>query len=323
MNGLSSEFELSTDTDDDSLVGEADSSNLMSPLDTVAETLKDINQKDRNKVLAVIKMLLNENLQLGVKNAKLVQELHRKDNELADMVRQLRRSSDSSSTSNRSDISINCNGISPRHTIDKYNGDTIKLIESGAQRKDVVVPVPILREEIANNNNNNNNTMPAIKTDSVTIHMIDSLTAKAEKPAHDFAKIDVPVTITVTKTNMTAAPTVIEVGNARPTDKVTQNGTNATILSTKYTGKNETEVIRMPLKKALCRNISDETTASTTVVVMKTQSDAISRAAIDKEVRAMGTTPPPPQTQPPSSAAEEVRDWMTSKRMRLVISSMD
>lgn len=301
FNGLSSEFELSTDTDDDSLIGEADSSNHMPALDSAAEILKDINQKDRDKVLAIIKMLLTENLQLNVKNAKLMQELLRKETEMVDMMRQLRRSSDSYSASNRSDSSINCNGISPRHTSDKYNGDTIKIIESAALRKEV--PTADERKDIVN-------AMPAIKTDSVTIHMIDSLTAKVEKAAHDYSKTDAPVTITVTKTNSVAAPTVIEVGNARSADKVTHNGSNTTILSTKFSGKNETEVIRMPLKKSVCRNISEDA-ATTTVVVMKPQLDGKTCAA-EKEPRApVASTPtptPPPPPPPAPSATDAARE---------------
>lgn len=80
------EFELSTDTDDDSTAGEADSSNNLAPLDVAIEALKDTRTKDRERVLHVIKMLLNENIQLGVRNEKLLQELQNKEDEIAELM---------------------------------------------------------------------------------------------------------------------------------------------------------------------------------------------------------------------------------------------
>lgn len=94
-----SEFELSTDTDDDSLAGEADSSATIAPLDIAIEALKDSRPQDRDKVLNIIKMLLNENLQIGIKNAKLKQELRRKDDEIADLLQLNRRAHNGSTNS--------------------------------------------------------------------------------------------------------------------------------------------------------------------------------------------------------------------------------
>lgn len=90
FNGAShlnnSEFELSTDTDDDSLAGEADSSNNTAPLDIAIEALKDTRPQDRDKVLHIIKMLLHENIQMTLKHNKLLQELRRKDDEITDLL---------------------------------------------------------------------------------------------------------------------------------------------------------------------------------------------------------------------------------------------
>lgn len=74
-----SELELSTDTDDDSLVGEPDSSNNSASWDMAVEALKDTRQQEREKVLHIIKLLVTENAQFSVENAKLRQELRRKD----------------------------------------------------------------------------------------------------------------------------------------------------------------------------------------------------------------------------------------------------
>lgn len=98
-NGVagSSEFELSTDTDDDSLVGEADSSNNIATLDIAIEALKDTRPQERDKVLGIIKALLADNIQANVKNAKLKQELRRKDDEIAELQRKSNNDSTNSS----------------------------------------------------------------------------------------------------------------------------------------------------------------------------------------------------------------------------------
>lgn len=269
LNGLSSEFELSTDTDDDSLIGEADSSNHMSPLDIANETLKDVEQKVREKVLNILKMLLHENVQISIKNAKLSQELRRKDDELADLLQASRRSSNSYIINNRSDSLSN----SPKHhASDKYNGDDGKIIDDTIHRKDNAADE---RKDIG--------SLATIKNDSVTIHMVDSVKTKIEKSSHEFnnhLKTEIPASITVTKTISNSIPTVIEVGNPMDNnDKpaTITNGTNNTISSTKFTGKSETEVIRMPLKKSVRRNLAENSTAAattttaavTTVVVMQ------------------------------------------------------
>lgn len=109
-NGVagSSEFELSTDTDDDSLVGEADSSNNIATIDIAIEALKDTRLQEREKVLGIIKVLLQENMQINVKNAKLKQELRRKDDEIADLL-QLQHKSHNDSTNSSQCSSNNAN----------------------------------------------------------------------------------------------------------------------------------------------------------------------------------------------------------------------
>ncbi|XP_055684317.1 ski oncogene [Lutzomyia longipalpis] len=90
------EFELSTDTDDDSLTGEADSSITGSPWDVaaVAEALKDASPGDRDKVLHIIKVLVQENMQLrrcSAENVRLVQELRQKDDQIAELLLEQQR----------------------------------------------------------------------------------------------------------------------------------------------------------------------------------------------------------------------------------------
>lgn len=82
-----SEFELSTDTDDnDSMAGEADSSNNLSPLDIAIEALKETRPKDRDRVLHVIKMLMSENVQMSMRIEKLLRELQCKEEERLDLL---------------------------------------------------------------------------------------------------------------------------------------------------------------------------------------------------------------------------------------------
>lgn len=113
-NGLAtnSELELSTDTDDDSLAGEADSSNNIATLDIAIEALKDTRQQERDKVLAIIKALLSENIQMNMKNAKLRQELRRKDDEIADLL-QLQRKCHNGSTNSSNCSSNNASEATP------------------------------------------------------------------------------------------------------------------------------------------------------------------------------------------------------------------
>ncbi len=85
-----SELELSTDTDDDdSLIGEPDSSNNSASWDIAVEALKDTKSQERDKVLQIIKTLVNENAQLNLENSKLLHELRRKDEQLAELEHQL------------------------------------------------------------------------------------------------------------------------------------------------------------------------------------------------------------------------------------------
>lgn len=85
-----SELELSTDTDDDdSLIGEPDSSNNSASWDIAVEALKDTRSQEREKVLQIIKTLVNENAQFTLENSKLLHELRRKDEQLAELQHQL------------------------------------------------------------------------------------------------------------------------------------------------------------------------------------------------------------------------------------------
>ncbi|XP_031623190.1 ski oncogene [Contarinia nasturtii] len=267
LNGLSSEFDLSTDTDDDSLVGEADSSNHPSPLDIANEALKDIDAKDRERVLNIIKMLLHENLQLSLKNTSLLRELQRKDDEIADLMqtnRHTHTTSNSFLTSSRSDTSSN--NSNDESTKYPSESDELKVADETIISKK--------NDERSDDEKDMDKTKTITKcNDSVTIHVLDSTKAKADEPSqHEFNKPDsAPATITVTKT-------VIEVGTPKVNDTADiksatiTNGTTTTntISSTKFgCAKSETEVIRMPLKKSVRRTPTEDTTTAATVVVMQ------------------------------------------------------
>lgn len=271
LNGLSSEFELSTDTDDDSLVGEADSSNHSSPLDIANEALKDNDSKDREKVLNIIKMLLHENLQITLKNANLLRELQRKDDEITDLIQTNRRthitSNNSFLNSSRSDTSSN-----------NSNDDSTKYPSESDEIKANDETIIEKNDEQCDTEKDMDKTNTITKcNDNVTIHVLDSTKAKADEPSqqHEFTKHDSPsATITVTKT-------VIEVGTPKVNDTTDTksatitNGTSTatttnTISSTKFgCVKSETEVIRMPLKKSVRRTPTEDTTTAATVVVMQ------------------------------------------------------
>lgn len=86
-----SEFELSTDTDDDSMTGEPDSSNANVPLEVAADILKDIRPEEKERVLNIIKLLVLENVQLknySIENQNLMEELRRKDDQICELLRQ-------------------------------------------------------------------------------------------------------------------------------------------------------------------------------------------------------------------------------------------
>jgi hypothetical protein len=95
-NGIGNpEFELSTDTDDDSLQGEADSSNHTATLDMAVDVLKDVRPDSREKVLNLIKILVHENTQLKHENTQLkhvnrtlMQELQMRDDRIQDLDRE-------------------------------------------------------------------------------------------------------------------------------------------------------------------------------------------------------------------------------------------
>lgn len=95
-----SEFELSTDTDDESSSvtgGEADSSNglLAAPLEAAHQLLKDAKPESLDKVLGIIKMLLHENWQqrhVCQENVRLLEELRQKDIQVMELQSLLRAS---------------------------------------------------------------------------------------------------------------------------------------------------------------------------------------------------------------------------------------
>ncbi|XP_067625034.1 uncharacterized protein Snoo [Eurosta solidaginis] len=91
-NGLpyvGSEFELSTDTDDDSVNGEADSSNILSPWDIAVDALRDTRPKDRERVLNLLRKLLHENQQMRYSNLQLSEMIHKRDIEIRELRDQL------------------------------------------------------------------------------------------------------------------------------------------------------------------------------------------------------------------------------------------
>lgn len=299
MNGLSSEFELSTDTDDDSLVGEADSSNHSSPLDVANEALKDVDAKDREKVLNIIKMLLHENLQISLKNANLLRELQRKDDEIADLLQANRRTTSSSSnnsnhnflTSSRSDTSSN-NG----------NDDSPKYpSESDESKAADESPLVAVRKSVDDTDKEMDSAKAAIAKcgDSVTISVLDSTKAKTDESpsSQEFKHQDsTAATIIVTKTvievgtpktNNDTAQNSVDVKSppSQPTAPIT-NGTATTptnaISSTKFgSAKSETEVIRMPLKKSVRRTptITDDTATVTIASAATSPANSVAVAA--------------------------------------------
>ncbi|GAB0089374.1 hypothetical protein DMENIID0001_039020 [Sergentomyia squamirostris] len=91
--GGNPEFELSTDTDDDSLTGEADSSITGTPWDigAVAEALKDVAPTDRDRVLHIIKFLVQENMQLRQCTAENARLLRQKDDQIAELLLEQQR----------------------------------------------------------------------------------------------------------------------------------------------------------------------------------------------------------------------------------------
>lgn len=88
------EFELSTDTDDESVTGEADSSNgltatmlMAAPLDAVHHLLvKEPKQAGATeKVMHIVKVLLHENWQVRQENSRLEEDLRRKESHIAEL----------------------------------------------------------------------------------------------------------------------------------------------------------------------------------------------------------------------------------------------
>lgn len=78
------EFELSTDTDDDSLMGEPDSSNPQN-WDLLADLVKNMSKEYQEKILSIFKCLVKENSHLRQNynvNRRAIEDLRRKERDL-------------------------------------------------------------------------------------------------------------------------------------------------------------------------------------------------------------------------------------------------
>lgn len=89
MNGVVStmvgtELELSTDTDDESIAGEPDSSNT--PYEIPSEFLKDVRPDHREKLINVIKALVQENVVARQENETIRINLQRKCNQFDELL---------------------------------------------------------------------------------------------------------------------------------------------------------------------------------------------------------------------------------------------
>lgn len=104
---INSELELSTDTDDDSIIGEPDSSNHNPIWDNTVDALKDTPKPDRDRVLDVVKQLLAENASYAAECAQLRQELRRRDDLISELKLGPASSSDEGGNSNEAKIKPN------------------------------------------------------------------------------------------------------------------------------------------------------------------------------------------------------------------------
>lgn len=256
-NGIAgnSEFELSTDTDDDSLTGEADSSNNIATLDIAIEALKDTRPQERDKVLGIIKTLLSDNIQVTARYTKLKQELRRKDDEIAE----LQRKSNNDSTNSSQCSSINANTTSTTSTTHNHNNHNHKnasesiTIKASAEQSSLVIE-----------------TAPAASTTSTTTSIPTKSTSSSPTPN----KIDSPSAtsepIAAIKTPTANTTTIIEVGTVGgaielTSSTLTKNDVDVVVAVTTAVTvpeprkKCETEVIRVPLKKSARRSPAEDT----------------------------------------------------------------
>uniref|UniRef100_A0A336KDJ3 CSON007852 protein n=1 Tax=Culicoides sonorensis TaxID=179676 RepID=A0A336KDJ3_CULSO len=107
INGIASELELSTDTDDESIAGEPDSSNT--PYEIPSEFLKDVQPDHREKLINVIKALVRESVTARQENETIRIELQRKCDqyeELLQKYKSLQQQFDLIANSSGSDTSI-------------------------------------------------------------------------------------------------------------------------------------------------------------------------------------------------------------------------
>ncbi|XP_065358154.1 putative mediator of RNA polymerase II transcription subunit 26 [Calliphora vicina] len=87
---MNSEFELSTDTDDESVNdGEADSSNTLTPWELAIETLRDSRPKDRERLLNMLQRILNENQHYRLQNQQLKELIEVRNEQIAKLQTEL------------------------------------------------------------------------------------------------------------------------------------------------------------------------------------------------------------------------------------------
>ncbi|CAD6998401.1 unnamed protein product [Ceratitis capitata] len=86
---IGTEFELSTDTDDDSVNGEADSSHIASAWDTAIEALRDTRPKERERVLDLLRKVLHENQDMRYSNLQLSEMVQKRDAVIRELREQL------------------------------------------------------------------------------------------------------------------------------------------------------------------------------------------------------------------------------------------
>lgn len=252
LNGApgNSEFELSTDTDEDSLAGEADSSNSIATLDIAIEALKDTRQQERDKVLAIIKALLGENVQLNAKNNKLRQELRRRDDQISDLL-QMQRKSHNGSTNSISNCSVNAT-VESMTTVSKSPEQSLTIIKSTASLDssestncDVVEPSTKPSTAIADTNGESNE--------------------KKTKGESNEVKSTISATTTTTTLTATAAVAVTSIETPRK--------------------KSEADIIRVPLKKSARRSPEESTMVIMQPHKLREEARDKSRDKLDKILR--------------------------------------
>lgn len=87
---MSCEFELSTDTDEDSVHdGEPDSSNTLTPWELAIEALRDSRPKERERLLGMLQRILNENQHYRLQNQQLKELMEIRNEQIAKLQTEL------------------------------------------------------------------------------------------------------------------------------------------------------------------------------------------------------------------------------------------